>query len=339
MMQNRLMRVAGRDESMADLLARLDQAVESSSTRAIVDDVARATEDLASQGKWEDVVTVLEHMHHHHARLHEGDVKRAFLTGVRRLQRPTMLQGVARLIVTRRDLRDTCTRLLSLAGETGADVLIDNLIGSDQTGERRAYLEALRQCPAAVHSLLHLLSDDRWYVVRNATSLLGELGHAEADRRLAELMAHREPRVRQAVAVALGRLGTSRAVLALLQALNDASPDVRLHVSQAIATAKNPRAVPWIIEALDREEDADVQAALVSALGAAPTEDGVARLVRAAEAGGMLVRKPVALRLRAIEALAEAGTPSAQHALQSLLSDRDREIRAAVEQAVGRMSA
>jgi HEAT repeat protein len=53
----------------------------------------------------------------------------------------------------------------------------------------------------------------------------------------------------------------------------------------------------------------------------------------------MLVRKPVALRLRAIEALAEAGTPSARHALQGLQSDRDREIRAAVQQAMGKMTA
>ena len=339
MMQGRVMRVAGRDESLSDMLARLDQAIESPGARGIVEDVTSTTEDLASQGKWEDLVKVLERLHQHHDRLHDGDVKRAFLVGIRRLQRPTLLQGVARLIPARRDLRDACTRLLSLAGETGADVLIDNLIGSDQSGERRAYLEALRQCPAAVHSLLHLLSDERWYVVRNAASLLGELGYAEADRQLAELMAHREPRVRQAAAVALGKLGTSRALLALLQGLNDASPDVRLQATLAIASARNPRAVPWIIEALDHEQDADVQGALVSALGAAPTEDGVARLVRAAEAGGMLVRKPVALRLRAVEALAEAGTPSARHALQGLLSDRDREIRAAVEQAVGRLSA
>jgi len=186
---------------------------------------------------------------------------------------------------------------------------------------------------------LDLLSDDRWYVVRNATALLGELGAAEADRRLAELMAHRESRVRQAAAVSLGKLGTSRALLALLQAVNDSSPDVRLQAVLAIASAKNPRAVPWIIEALDHEQDQDVQAALISALGAAPTEDGIARLVRAAEAGGMLVRKPAAIRLRAIEALAEAGTPSARHALQALLTDRDRDVRVAVEQAVGRLSA
>jgi HEAT repeat protein len=139
--------------------------------------------------------------------------------------------------------------------------------------------------------------------------------------------------------VALGKLGTSRSLLALLQGLTDASPDVRLQAVWAIASAKNPRAVPWIIEALDHEQDPGVQSALLSALGAVPTEDGVARLVRAAEAGGMLVRKPTALRRRAVEALAEAGTPSARHALQSLLTDRDREIRTAVEQAVGRLSA
>ena len=337
MMQVQLMRMAGRDESVADLLARVDQASESPAARAMVDDIGRATEDLATQDRWTDVVQVMQRMHHHYERLHEGDVKRAFLMGIRRLQRPTMLQGVARLLPSNRDLRETCTRLLSLAGETGADVLIDNLIGSEVTGERRVFLEALRQCPSAVNSLLHLLADDRWYVVRNAVALLGELGHTEADKRLVELMSHRESRVRQAVAVSLGRLATSRSLLALLQALNDGSPDVRLQAVHAIAAARNPRAVPWLIEALDHEQDSDVQAALVSALGAVPTEDGVARLVRAAEAGGMLVRKPTTVRLRAIEALADANTPSARQALQTLLQDRDRDIRVAVEQAVGKL--
>lgn len=336
MMQVQLMR---RDESVPDLLGRIDQAAASTVPGAVIDDIARSAEDLATQEKWPEVVQVMERMHHHHKRLHEGDVKRAFMMGIRRLQRPTMLQGVARLLATHRDLRETCTHLLNLAGESGADVLIDNLIGSDVGSERRLYLDALRRCPAAVHSLLHLLSDERWYVVRNAASLLGELGHAEADKRLVELMSHRESRVRQAAASSLGKLGTSRSLLALLQGLHDASPDVRVQAVWAIASARNPRAVPWLIEALDQEQDAAVQSALIGTLGALPTEDGVARLVRAAEAGGILVRKPTAIRLRAIEALAEARTPSARQALQQLMQDRDRQIRAAVEQAVGRLSA
>jgi hypothetical protein len=339
MMQVQLMRLSGRDETVNEMIARLDKAVASPNSVGVVDDVSRATEEFGGEGKWVEFVQVLDRLHYHHDRLYDGDTKRAFLVGIRRLSRPVLLQGVAGLLPGHRDMRETCTRVLSRSGETGADVLIDNLIGSDVSGERRAYLDALRQCPAAVNSLLHLLNDDRWYVVRNAAWLLGELGSTDADRRLAELMSHREPRVRRAVATALGRLATSRAVLALLQAINDPSPDVRLQAVQAIASARNPRAVPWLIEAMDHEQDADVQGALMAALGSAPTEDGVARLVRAAEAGGMLVRKPAAMRLKAIEALVEANTPSARQALQNLLSDRDREVRAAVENAMQKLSA
>ena len=81
------------------------------------------------------------------------------------------------------------------------------------------------------------------------------------------------------------------------------------------------------------------QGALVSAIGSAPTEDGISRLIRAAEAGGLLLRKPAPMRIRAIEALADANTPSARQALQELASDRDRDVRAAVENAMKRLSA
>lgn len=337
MMQGQLMRSMPAG-GVTSLLGRLDEAASRPDVSAIVDEVTRATEDISSQGGWPDVVAVLDRMIHHHERLHEGDAKRAFLMGARRLERTVHMQGVASLLPRRKDLRETCTRILAHAGDIGADVLIDNLISSDETSDRRAYLDALRQCPSAVSSLNQLLADDRWYVVRNAASLLGELGAAESDRRLAEHLSHREPRVRRAVAVALGKLGTSRALLALLQAINDPSPEIRLQAVHSIASARNARAVPWLIEALDNEQDPDVQAALLSALGRTPTEDGVARLLRAAEAGGMLVRKPILLRLRAIEALGEAGTPSARHALGTLLNDRDGEVRKAAEQAAARQA-
>jgi HEAT repeat protein len=136
--------------------------------------------------------------------------------------------------------------------------------------------------------------------------------------------------------MSLGKLGTSRAVLALLQSMNDPSPDVRLQVAHALGSARNARSVPWLIEALDSEIDTDVQAALIAALGQIPTEDAVARLARAADAGGVLLRKPVPVRQRAIEALADAGTPAALHALRGLLQDRDRAVRESAQKAISR---
>lgn len=336
LLQDQLMPLAKPSEGASELISRLDAAASAPNAIAIVDDVARVAEDHARQGKWVELVEVLARMHEHHDRLHEGDARRAFLMGARRLERPALMHGIARLLPQRRNLREAITLILSRAGETGADALIDNLVASDLAAERRAYRDALGECPSAVAALLHLLDDERWFVVRNAVELLGDLGATEADGRIATLLSHRETRVRRAAAVALGRLATSKAVLSLLQAVNDPSPDVRLQVVQGIGATRNPRSVPWLIEALETEADVDVQGALLLALGQTPTEDAVARLARAAEPGGMLRRKPVSLRRRAIDALGEAGTPAALQVLRSLLQDRDREVRESAQKALSR---
>ena len=63
-------------------------------------------------------------------------VKRAFLMGIRRLQRPAILQGVARLLPTHRDLRETCSRLLKLPRIIGY-VIVGLAIGPLGFGRKR----------------------------------------------------------------------------------------------------------------------------------------------------------------------------------------------------------
>ena len=137
MMQDQLMRHASADEGVAALLDRLDGAVKAANPSALVDDVMLAVEDLGNRGQWVDLVRILERLHDHHEALADGDARRAFLMGIRRLQRPVLMQGIARLLPERRDLRASCTRVLVQAGEAGADALIDNLISSEVSSERR----------------------------------------------------------------------------------------------------------------------------------------------------------------------------------------------------------
>ena len=314
---------------LKDLLERLDYADSATATK-LIDDVARQAEGRAREGLSVDLALVLDRLHRGSDPLREGDLKRAYQLAIRRLEKPTLLRGVAQLLPRRREMRDVLTRLLARAGEDGADALIDLLVNSEATTERHAYRVALAQCPAAVPALYHLLGDSRWYVVRNAVELLAELSPADADAKLAGTLGHGEPRVRRAAVVALTKLGTARAVLALLQAAQDPSPEVRLQVALGLGAIRNPRAVPWLVEALDKEQDQEVQAAIVAALGKMPTEDAVARLARAVEPGGLLLRKSSTLRLQAVDALAEAGTPSAQAVLRGLVHDRDRDVREAV---------
>lgn len=334
MMQAQIIPHAPPAKGLAELLARLETDPSAPGAARLIEDAAREAEERAGQGLWVDLAEVLWHLHQRHTRLPEGDLKRACLSSIRRLEKPMLMQGIAKLLPRRREMREMLTRLLANAGEAGADALIDLLINAEHTAERRAYRTALSQCPAAVPALLHLLGDSRWYVVRNAAELLGELAPPDADIRLAELLNHREPRVRRAAAGSLSRFGTQRAVLGLLQAVQDPSPEVRLQVVLGLGTIRNPRAVPWLVEALDREQDPDVQSAIIASLGMMPTEESVARLARAVEPGGLLLRKSTIFRLHAVEALGQAGSPSAHAVLRSLLNDRDRDVRHAAERAL-----
>lgn len=334
MMQSQIVPHAPPAKGLAELLVRLDAEPGTPGAARLIEDAAREAEERAAQGLWVDLAEVLWRLHQRHGRLPEGDLKRACLASIRRLEKPMLMQGVAKLLPRRREMREMVTQLLANAGEAGADALIDLLINAEHTAERRAYRTALSQCPAAVPALLHLLGDSRWYVVRNAAELLGELAPPDADIRLTELLNHREPRVRRAVAGSLSRFGTQRAVLGLLQAVQDTSPEVRLQVVLGLGTIRNPRAVPWLVEALDREQDPDVQSAIIASLGMMPTEESVARLARAVEPGGLLLRKSTIFRLHAVEALGQAGSPSAHAILRSLLNDRDRDVRQAAERAL-----
>jgi HEAT repeat protein len=318
---------------LKDLLERLDNADAATATK-LIDDVAREAEERAREGLFVDLALVLDRLHCRSDALREGDLKRGYHLAIRRLEKPALLQGIAQLLPRRREIRDLLTGLLARAGEAGADALIDLLVISAAATERRAYRAALAQCPAAVPALSLLLGDGRWYVVRNAVELLAELSPADADAQLPRVLGHGEPRVRRAVVNALTKLGTPRAVLTLLQAAQDPSPEVRAHVALGLGAIRNPRAVPWLVEAFDREQDKDVQAAIVTALGKMPTEDAIARLARAAEPGGLLLRKSSALRLLAVDALAEAGTPSALAVLRGLLHDRDRDVREAASRLI-----
>jgi HEAT repeat protein len=324
---------ASRVGSLGDLVARLRGTTGDPVDVDTIRGVVRETEDRGRRGLWVDVAVVLDRLHRNLESLPDGDVRRAHLSAIRRLETPTHMRGLVSLLPRRRELRATLTAILARAGEAGADALLGALVSSDVTVERRAYRTALAHCPEAVPALVHLLGDGRWYVVRNAVELLGELAPPDADVRIAQTLLHGEPRVRRAAVTALARLGTQRAVLALLQTVHDPSPEVRLQAALALGTTRSQRAVPWILEALDKEDDGEVQGALLSALGKLPTDDAVARLIRVAESSGRFVRKRTPLRVHAVQALAEADTPAAQEALRRLQGDRSGTVRAAAVRA------
>lgn len=313
------------------LYARLECAVTPDSDPRLLDDLTRAVEEFARDGLWVSVVEVMARMMTRESAITDADLKRAFLIHFRRLFKPGILRGIAQLLPRRRELREPVQQILARSGEAGSDVLIELLVSSDHSSERRAYRTAIAHCPSAGTALMHLLLDPRWYVVRNVAELLGEMRVMDSDTRLTTALRHSDARVRRSSAAALGRLGTVRAVHALQHALEDSSSSVRLQAVLGLSATRNARSVGPLLAALDAEEDTEVQHAILSALGSHPTPESVDRLTQAARSGGLLNRKPLAYRLEAIEALSVAGTYAALASLRTLLTDRDRDVRSTAE--------
>jgi len=337
---NRMFEGAFKTKSLAtlsddELIERLRTEVTPQNVSRVLDEVATVAEARGSDGRWEVVARVFAAFVDREVSAEDAELRRAYTIAVRRLTKPSLIRGMAGLLPRRRELRDSLQVVFTRLGSDAAEALIDLLTSSDSLTDRRAYLAVLAKIRDAVPTLIHLLGDNRWYVVRNAIDLLGEMRAAEAENALLDVVTHREERVRRSAATALARLGTLRSIQAVEKMATDPVPEVRVHAMQGLGTVKSPRAVSVLARALDHEPDQEVQAVILAALGRQATDEAVARLTKAAEPDGRLFkRKPTALRIAAVQALVEANTPAALVALRRFANDREREVRVAAARAV-----
>ncbi len=233
------------------------------------------------------------------------------------------------LLPRRREHYERYMEIITRTEDAGAEALVDALVSAASISDRRAYFDAMLTCRAGVRVLLYMLGDERWYVVRNAADLLGEMRVTDADAPLTELLEHDDERVRAAAASALAKLGTGVAAKGLRAALRDASPDVRERAASALGTQKGPRLASSLIKAIDREEDIRVLMAMLTALGQIGTPDAVEKLISIARPQGRLFKRKASLRTAAVHALAESKSALAVATLQELLRDKEKDVRGA----------
>ena len=269
----------------------------------------------------------------------EGSARTAYGIVLRRILTPDALKRVARLLPDPR-FAPVATAVLQRGGADGAEVLVDLLSGSEVARERKAYLAALRSVPGGTDAVVQLLSNYQWSVVRNVADLVGEMRVEEAVPSLGQLVAHREPRVRRAAAVALARIGTVATVEPLRRALREGTPELRGLVAASIGGAHARALVLPLVSIAEAEESGDVQAEFFRALGRIGSPEAVEALVRAAQPGGRLFgRRPSGPRVAAVEGLQSAGGAVARQALEVLAEDADKVVREAALRALAASAA
>lgn len=316
--------------SVQDLLGQLDATKNVNVTTRLLDELVTVAETAQREGKIEVVGDAFYGVVKREG-VDNADLKRAYVMAIRRMSKPTLLRAVAQLLPRRPEADELVMTVITRAGEDGADALIEQLVSAQSVTDRRIYFNALVKLNAGVSALVHMLGDARWYVVRNAAELLGDLGANVAETPLIETLQHDDDRVRRSASVALAKLGTPKAIDALRKMLRDPAPAVRLQAAIGLSAMRGAKTATTITAALDEEQDQEVQLALLGALGKLATPDAVQKLIKAAEPETRLFkRKASAFRVAAIQALGEARTPASLTALQSFLNDKDKDVRDAV---------
>ena len=297
--------------------------------------VIEQAEAAVKRNRLEEVLRLVAGIVRIEERLPEGSgARRQYGIAVRRICTKPVLEAVAHLVGAPKH-RAEATLALRRAGAVAVEVLLRMLVAAPGMSERRAMFDALTQMTEGMEQVVQMLDHHEWFVVRNVAELAGELGMEAAIPALSRQLDHADERVRKAVALGLAKIGSRNAAEPLRRALRDKSPEVRMQVALGIGGRKSSALAMPLVVAMDEETDEAVQRELVLALGRIGSADAVQALIKFAQPTGRIFgRKPVGLRVAAVEALRLAATPAAVGTLQGLSDDGDKQVRAAARTAL-----
>lgn len=136
------------------------------------------------------------------------------------------------------------TEYLRLVGEAGLREFIAPL-AEEQNRSLRAFMcqVLVRMGTAAIPHLRPWVEDRRWYVARNAVTILGQIHDPSTLPCIIEAARYPDPRVRKEAAQALGTWGVDGALTTLLGLLEDPDPTVQMTLISVIGRLKNEEAV------------------------------------------------------------------------------------------------
>jgi hypothetical protein len=197
-------------------------------------------------------------------------------------ERPALFEAYVRRALTPEVVLDAVTAeaadghphlaaLLAPFGDDGVEVLLDLLAEENDRQRRALLLGALRRI-AHEHPrrVVARLSDARWYVVRNAVSILGSARNPSVLSRLAEAASHASAEVRREVPEALANAGGPAAAPYLARLATEGADDVRRSAVGALATIVGQQAADALADVARRAPDRVIRLQAIDELAARP---------------------------------------------------------------------
>jgi hypothetical protein len=237
------------------------------------------------------------------------------------LLRPQLLDvAVDRAFGLERDVMiETLRPYLEFHGDPMARHLVGRLAEENDRTRRGRLVEAVRSMgPSALPALMEALASPAWYLVRNALTLLSDLGDAGCVPAILPLLRHPEPRVRRTAVRALWKLGGPVAEPHLLARMKDTDGETMQEILFALGQLRSEGSLPQVMElAQDKRVVERLRIQAMDTLGLIASPKALPVLLECLRRKGFFGGgEPPTIRLAAAKALAGIGTPEAQTALE-----------------------
>lgn len=203
-------------------------------------------------------------------------------------------------------------KLIQAGGESAVTMAIEEMAATDSLKTRKMISTTLGQLgEGAVPSLLALMDDPRWFIIRNICAILGMIGSCSAVPELIKCLGHYDLRVRKEAVRSLAQLNSLEAENAIIDVL--------------------------------RGSDADLQPQAVASLGGMKSRRALVELMRIVFAKDLFL-KSITLKTEALAAIAAIGDRQVLSYLSPLLNERyllaaakGRQFKSALQSCINRL--
>ena len=236
--------------------------------------------------------------------------------------------------------RNTIIQILAFMGSKISSRLMEILANESSAVKRKLLHEVLvRNGPASLPVINEYLSDDRWFVVRNAVTLLGDIRSQDSLAELTLLLQHDDIRVRRETIRSLTKIGGKRAIKILLQTATSDDQDLRRHAILSLGAMRATIASPTLISMLKQkgwsQRGIDIKKDILHALGEIRDLEAVPELLKILKKKRWLHKQlNDELRVAAATALGDIAEESTRAALERATNDKATTVARAAAQAL-----
>ncbi|HMN02419.1 MULTISPECIES: HEAT repeat domain-containing protein [Geobacter] len=314
----------GRLEAEA-IIDRMERETSDDRYRELARLLSTRCAELCDRGEFERILWVLISLHRQAKSEAASIARRGYaLLAFEKAAGGPMLPFLVGRLEARGEEREPLVDLFREIGAPAVALLVERLTLAESRNARKLIIEALVAIGAEAGGLLaEHLADSRWYVVRNAAVILGEIGDPASVGPLRACLVHADARVRRETLRSLVKIGGEQAEEAVIGLLSAEDELTKRHAVISLGLLKSRRAVEPLCALIERRDPFKQSLALkrdaIQALGRIGDRRAVPYLLRLLEHRPWFGRRRWDdIRMAVVASLAQIGDPAALDLLNVL---------------------